>query len=261
MNFFEPIHKNHGIASVIVVILLKDALRNFEITGHKLLEGQSIFKHHENSQQIRIESSPDNETTTKRSTNGFILRSNSQKQTLQGFNDDIRTALIYSDTDYNRWEGFYLNLEQVLTILQQTLPENEIIAVALEYNDDFTWQGEIKDFEWSKLFKENSKMLSKDFHEHPLLKFEILRNRKIENQKIEREVLEQLSITRRGDRHVRIQHHLNLEMKNHLTTKSLIDPIFTAELSELHTTNKEVLTSLLTTKMAQRVGLIKMNES
>lgn len=257
MNAFEPIHEDHGIASVIVVILLKEQLRNFELIGHKLLENQSVFDHHENSQQIQVESLADGTTTSKRSTNGFILRSESRHQTLQGFNDVVRTALIYTDTNYNRWDGFYKNLELVLTKLQQILPENEVIAVALEYNDDFNWKGEIKDFDWSKLFKKDCKTLSNDFHEHPLLKFEILRNRKIENEKIERVVLEQISITRRSDNHVRIQHHLNLELKNHLTTKNLTDPEFTSELSELHTTNKDVLKSLLTTKMAQRVGLTK----
>lgn len=255
MNCFEPIHEHHGIASVIVVILLREPLRDFESTGHKLLEGQSVFNHHENSEQIRIESLGDG-TTTKRSINGFLLRNDGNKQILQGFNDDIRTALIFTDTNYNRWEGFYDKLKVVLRKLQETLPENDVTAVALEYNDDFNWKGEVNHFKWSKLFKENCNTLSQDFHDHPLVKFEILRKRRIENKDMDRDVLEQISITRRTDTHVRIQHHLNLELKKNLTTKNLTDSKFTTELSELHTTNKEVLTTLLTLEMAERVGLI-----
>jgi uncharacterized protein (TIGR04255 family) len=252
MNKFEPLHKKHGIASALVVMLLKKPITGPDQIGQKLIESQTVLTKFEQSKQIKIENIAD-KTTQTTSVNGFILSEREGKRSLHGFNDGVRNVLVYTENDYTRWDSFLSCLQPVLKSLSEILDSNELVALALEYNDVFDWQGEPNAFKWNELFKEDTGMLSADFHEHTHLKFEVIRNRTSHNKN---EIVEQLSIARQTDKSAVIKHHVSIPCDGSITTQKLSSEVFNDKLNELHEFNKDVLRNLLTNEMAKRVNLI-----
>ena len=175
MNSFSPLHEKHGIYVASIVILLEKPLADFQGLSDKILKNQSILSFHQDSQMIKFQSSKDGPNISEQQVNGFVLKSDNTKpkQLLHAYNEEVRTVVIYLDYGYDRWDPFFEKFQQVFSSFCQFAPSNNTKAAALEYIDKFNWNGDASRFKWNELFREDSDILSPDFHSTPseLFKF------------------------------------------------------------------------------------------
>lgn len=251
MNSFKPIHEDHGIEMAGIVMFLKNPLNNFEGISGKMVEGQSALRLVEDSILIKTSFDQNEIKQEERRVNGFVLKNERRDKLFHAYNEEFKTVFIYLDYQYDKWKPFFSTFKIVYEAFCSAIAPNKVTSIGLEYVDKFKWEGDKSNFKWNKLFRENSVLLSADFHQHDLLSFQIMREKK-------GGILEQLTINTDEDKsYATIGHHVSTEIdfeisENHNTFKSSY-----RTLEELHSFNKKLLVDLLTDEMALKVGLTK----
>jgi uncharacterized protein (TIGR04255 family) len=254
---FEPINKEHGIAQVSVVITLHEPLeKKFGAIAQKIIDKKGVLVHYKPLLRQQVQFKHNEIERGRPEEMGFMLTDSQQQPTVtwRGLNEENRTVLIYSTNTYYRWNLFFEQFKSILLSTQTALKKNRVLAIGLEYIDQFNWTVDTGNFSWTELFKKGTTMLPEDFYEHTHLQFKVLRNRSI--RQIEN-VSEQLEILRSDSKTAIIRHHVSAIPQQDVNTEQFNDPSFLSQIKNLHSFNKEVLKELLTKKMVERVGLNK----
>jgi uncharacterized protein (TIGR04255 family) len=253
---FEPINTKHSIAKVSVVLTLSEKLKgNFRFNAEKIIEASNSLFYFTPMLRRRVQWNNKEISSDDWEDVGFVISDHEKNPTLgwRGVNDENRTALIYTSNNYDRWGAFLKMFKSVFMSTQEVLETNKIIAIGLEYIDEFSWKGQAVDFEWNKLFSKDSSILPQDFYENTHLHFNILRNRSLPATI---SVTEQLEIVRLDNIRARIRHHVSiLPEEEIIMEKKNSQSAFFAQMENIHKYNKDVLQNLLTKKMSKRVGL------
>jgi len=216
---FQPVNEDHGIARVSVVITLKDQLKgDFEVMAYAVKKQNDTLVHFAPmiTQSVKFNESKISQSEPVQI--GFLISDdlNTPTETWRGLNEANRNVLIYISSHYDRWKPFFVRFSQVFNDTLAHIERSRVLAIGLEYVDQFTWVGNPNGFSWSELFKNETDMLSNDFFDHTHLQYSVLRNRSV--KKLDN-VTEQLEILRINYDSARIRHHVSVLLNHeHLTT-------------------------------------------